>query len=407
MNKSTERESTVEKGGDAVFADVRLPLEPAVCADVVVEGGRIARIERHSREPQWMLFPPLADLHVHANRAYIAAPTPPASLDHAIQMVDEIFREFHEADYARQASRLFAKAVMCGTTRLRTHADIDHLTGLKSSSGTLQAREAYADRLDVDVVAFAGARYDPVEADVRRGLRDAIALGATLLGAVPAYYENPCASIDSLLNLALELDVGVDVHLDEHLDAARSLSGHFATAVRARGLAGRATLSHGCAMSALDVEQRMRVIDALASAGITVVCLPTTNLYLQDREDNAPQRRGLAPLRELARAGVPLRFASDNVRDAFFPYGSADLLDVAQLIVVAGHIEDPRILVQGLCNGCDTIQAGDEASFVLVPGSTLIDTIAERPRERVVVRRGRRLTSNLLATHQKERQLPR
>jgi hypothetical protein len=31
---------------------------------------------------------------------------------------------------------------------------------------------------------------------------------------------------------------------------------------------------------------------------------------------------------------------------------------------------------------------GDEASFVLVPGSTLTDTIAERPRERIVVRHG-------------------
>jgi len=238
------------------------------------------------------------------------------------------------------------------------------------------------------VVAFAGAHYDPLDADVRHGLRDAVALGATLLGAVPAYYADPCASIDALLDLAAVLDVGVDVHLDEHLDAARSVSGHFAAAVRLHGLGGRATLSHGCAMSGLDVEQRTRVIDAIASAGITVVCLPNTNLYLQDRREGAPQRRGLAPLRELASAGVPLRFASDNVRDAFFPYGSADLLDVAQLIAVAGHIEDPSILVQGICNGCDKIQVGDEANFVLVPGSTLVDTIAERPRERVVVRRG-------------------
>jgi cytosine deaminase len=147
-------------------------------------------------------------------------------------------------------------------------------------------------------------------------------------------------------------------------------------------------------MSDLDVEQRTRVIDALASAGVTVVCLPITNLYLQDREVSAPQRRGLAPLRELASAGVPLRFASDNVRDAFFPYGSADLLDVAQLIVVAGHIEDPGMLVRGICDGRDTVRVGEQASFVLVPGSTLMDTIAERPRERVVVRRGLRLPAS-------------
>jgi len=388
------KESTDRKGGGGVFANVRLPLEPASCVDIVVEGGRIAHIERHTREPQWMLLPPLVDNHVHANRAYTAAQTPPSSLEHAIQMVDEIFSEFTEAEYARQAGLLFAAALRRGTTRLRTHADLDHLTGLKSIRGTLQAGEEFSDRLDVEVVAFAGANYDPLREEVRHALREAVALGATLLGAVPAYYGQPRDSIDALLDLAVELEVGVDVHLDEHLDAARSLSGHFAAAVRARELHGRATLSHGCAISVLDIRERTRVIDSLASAGITVVCLPTTNLYLQDRQDCAPQRRGLAPLRELASAGVPLRFASDNVRDAFFPYGSADLLDVAQLIAVAGHIEDPRILVKGICNGRETVQVGDEASFVLLPGSTLVDTIAERPRERVVVRRGLRLPAS-------------
>jgi cytosine deaminase len=192
-----------------------------------------------------------------------------------------------------------------------------------------------------------------------------------------------------LLDLAVELDVGVDVHLDEHLDAARSLSGYFAAAVVARGLEGRATLSHGCALSSLGSAERARVIDALASARITVIGLPTTNLYLQDRQEGAPQRRGLAPLRELARAGVPLRFASDNVRDAFFPHGSADLLDVAQLIVLAGHVDDVRLLIQGICDGRDGVREGDEASFLLVRGASFEDVIGERPHERSVVRRGR------------------
>jgi cytosine deaminase len=281
---------------------------------------------------------------------------------------------------------LFAAARRQGTTRLRTHADITHVTGLKSIRGTLEARDAFAADLGVEVVAFAGAQYDPVDADVRRELRAAAALGVPLLGAVPAYYANPRASIDALLDLAVELDVGVDVHLDEHLDAARSLSGYFAAAVRVRGLHGRATLSHGCALSSLDSDERARVIDALASAQITVICLPMTNLYLQDRQDGAPRLRGLAPLRELARAGVPLRFASDNVRDAFFPYGSADLLDVAQLIVVAGQMDDLGVVLRGICDGRDGIREGDEASFVLVRGGSLVDVIVERPQERRVVR---------------------
>jgi cytosine deaminase len=305
-------------------------------------------------------------------------------------MVDQLFQDFDAADYCRQAKRLFREALGWGTTRLRTHADINHATGLKAIRGTLEAAAAFADDLAVEVVAFAGALYDPVDAGVQRELRAAVALGVTLLGAVPAYYPNPRASIDALLDLAVELSVDVDVHLDEHLDATRSLSGYLAGAVMARQLDGKVSLSHGCALVSLDSTERARVIESLARARITVIALPTTNLYLQDRQPGAPQRRGLAPLRELSRAGVPLRFASDNVRDAFFPYGNADLLGIAQLIAVAGHIDDAGLLVQGIGNGRGTIRVGDEASFLLVRGSSLVEVRSERPRERIRVERGSR-----------------
>ena len=85
---------------------------------------------------------------------------------------------------------------------------------------------------------------------------------------------------------------------------------------------------------------------------------------------------------------MPLRFASDNVRDAFFPYGAADLLDVAHLIVLAAHLEDPPVLVRGICGGREGVRVGEEASFVLVPGASFAQVIAERPSGRIVLRHG-------------------
>lgn len=375
-------------GGHQIFANVGFPCQPDESFDLTVHRGRIASIESHRRAAQWILFPPFADLHVHANRAYTAGPIPPSSSEHAIRMAFEVFRDFSEADYALQAQRLFAQAISRGTTELRTHADIDMSIGLKAVRGTLEARERFAGALDVDVVAFASSACDPMQPSVRTALREACALGATLLGGTPAYYADPRASIDALLDLAIELDIEVDVHLDEHLDAARCCSGYLAAATRCRGLDGRVSLSHGCAISALDPEQRARVIDDLARAQITVICLPTTNLYLQDRNEGAPFKRGLAPILDLTRAGVPLRFASDNVRDAFFPYGTADLLDVAHLIVLAAHIDAPPLLLQGICRGRDGVRVGDDASFVLVRGSSFGQVLAERPSARIVLRRG-------------------
>ena len=56
----------------------------------------------------------------------------------------------------------------------------------------------------------------------------------------------------------------------------------------------------------------------------------------------------------------------------------------------AGQLEDPHLLVQGICAGCDRVHAGADASFVLVRGSTLTEILAERPSERIVVRSGLR-----------------
>jgi len=386
----TAHDEASYRAGECTFAAVGLAAQADAVFDLTIRAGRIAALEPRAGPALWMLLPPLADLHVHANRAYTAGPTSPTSFEQAVEMTQVLFRDFTAEDYARQARRLFAESLRHGTTRLRTHADLDPLSGLKAVRGTLEAREAFTGRLEVEVVAFASAACDPVRGEAAAALREAHRLGATLLGAVPALYPDPQRSLDALLDLAVELDAAVDVHLDEHLDSERSLSGYLAAATRSRGLEGCVTLSHGCALSVLPARERARVAEELAAARITLVCLPTTNLYLQDRRVDTPLRRGLAPLHELARAGVALRFASDNVRDLFYPYGSADLLETAQLIATAGQLEDPHLLVQGICAGCDSVHAGADASFVLVRGSTLTEILAERPNERIVVRSGLR-----------------
>ena len=338
------------------------------------------------------MFPPFADVHVHAARAFTQAAESLPSLAHAIAASRELSRDLTVEDYAGNAERLFTHVLSKGTTRLRTHAEVDPVIQLKAVRGSLAARDHFRGKLDVEVVAFASSLYDPVESNVRAALTEACGQGATLLGAVPAYYPEPQRSIDALLQLALELGVGVDVHLDEHLEASRSLSAHLAEATRVRGLHGRVTLSHGCAISALEAAERQRVADRLAEARITLIVLPCTNLYLQNRGCCAPSLRGLAPVIELARAGVELRFGSDNIRDVFFPYGSGDVLDIARLMVMAAHLDDVGLLIRGICDGRDTLGAGDEASFVLVRGSSFSEVLAERPLERIVVRQGAQLS---------------
>ena len=381
------------------FSRVGLPLGQTGSFDIVVEGARIARIENESSQPpQALLLPPLVDLHLHANRAFSIGSILPTSLDQAIQMSVETFRDHRAIDYARHAARLFTQALRHGTTRIRTHADVSRHIGLEALTGTLVAAEGFASTIDVEVVAFASSCVDPVDADARALLRDAVQGGARLLGAAPAYCGDARATIDALLDLAVELGVPVDLHVDEHLLAEQSVSGHLAAATIARGLVGMVTLSHGCAIAVLNDTQRRRVIEQLARAQVTVIALPNTNLFLQDRHSTAALRRGLAPLNQLLEGGVQVRVGSDNVQDAFFPYGKADLIEIAQTAAITGHLDEPRKILEAICNGRSRIQVGDDASFVLVPGACFAELLSAPVEGRVVVKNGVMLNPRAKAT---------
>ncbi len=356
--------------------------------DLTIRDGRVVEIQRAPGDAEWLCLPPLADLHVHANRAFTLPPARPQNLEDAARMAGEVFGSFRESDYHRQAARLIDAARRRGTSRLRTHADIGADAGLDAVHGSLRAAEDCRETVDVEVVAFASATADPASADGRALLRDAISSGAQLLGAAPAFCADQDRTIDALLDLAIELAVPVDVHLDEHLVPSACRSEYLAAATIDRGLQGRVTIGHGCAIGILPDADRKRTIDRLAQAGITVIALPRTNLYLQDSGSASPTRRGVAPAKDLLRAGIDVRFASDNVQDAFYPYGDADLLGVAMDAVLATHVDDPREIVAAVCDGRVAPKPGEVADMVVLRGRDVDTVLADPPAERWVYRFG-------------------
>ncbi len=368
---------------NVVFAD-----SPGVFS-LTLRDGRIEALTAGSGEGEWLCLPPLTDLHVHANRAFTPPAVHPVGLEDAARNVREVLESFTEDDFYRQSRLLIEAARRRATTRLRTHADLGPEMGLDAVVGSLRAAAEYSGRVDVEVVAFSGGASDPATDRGRAMLREAIGAGARFLGAVPAFCEDQRATIDAVLDLAVELGVPVDLHLDEHLDPDRSRTGYLAAATIERGLQGQVTVGHACAIGRLPDEERANVIGLLAEAEITIVALPRTNLFLQDSGSHSPVLRGVAPVKEMLSAGVEVRFASDNVRDAFYPYGDADLLGVAMDGVLATHVYDPAAIVSAICCGRSSVVEGDPADMVLLPAASLDAALADSPVERWVFRSGR------------------
>ena len=86
-------------------------------------------------------------------------------------------------------------------------------------------------------------------------------------------------------------------------------------------------------------ELRQReVAEQVAAAGISVVALPHTNLFLQGRESQVCMPRALTAVKALRAAGVNVAAGADNLQDPFNPVGRGDPLETAGLMIMTAHL---------------------------------------------------------------------
>jgi len=169
-------------------------------------------------------------------------------------------------------------------------------------------------------------------------------LGADLVGGCPYNDSDGLEHIRIVFALGTAFGVDVDFHVDfadepEHLHVAE-IAAH---TVRA-GWQGRVVVGHLTELAAVPPFRQEELIGQIAAAGLGVICLPATDLYLMGRRDETNVRRGLAPVRRLLAAGVPVALASNNIRNPFTPVGTADLAHMAFLATVAAHMGTPTDL---------------------------------------------------------------
>ena len=138
----------------------------------------------------------------------------------------------------------------------------------------------------------------------------------------------------------------------------------------------------------------------IADAGIGVVTLPQTNLFLQARDHPTAPPRGLTAIRALRNAGAEVAGGGDNVSDPFNLVGRADPLETAALLVMAAHLMPidaydavSRIArsVLGLVPG--GIEVGAPAELLAIEAPTLRAAVAGASPNRTVWHRGRRVAS--------------
>lgn len=345
-----------------------------------------------------LVLPAPAEAHAHLDKAFLAetVPNPKGDLMGAIEAMDAHFDSITRDDVRNRAERAARLIAANGATVIRTHADLTQRNGLDAVSALIEVREALRHLVTIQVVAlcdfpFAGA----AGANARALLRAAVAAGVDLVGGCPHLEDDPEAATDAYLAEAAAAGLPLDLHTDETLDPAKSSLGHLARVVLQSGFEHGVTASHCVSLGVQPLDEQRRIAELAAEAGVHVVALPSSNLFLQGRDHPVATPRGITAVRPLLDAGVNVAAGWDNLQDPFNPMGRGDCLETAAMMVMAAHVlphEAYHSVANATRRACGLADAGPfvggVADLLLIRAANEREAMATASPDRLVVRAG-------------------
>jgi len=315
--------------------------------DIGIAGGRIAALKPtlacEAKDEQQLdgrfVFPGFVETHIHLDKSCILdrCRSEDSSLGEAIREVAAAKRSFTEEDIYSRARRTLEKSILHGTTRMRTHVEVDPRVGLKGFNAIHRLKDKYAWAIDIEICVFPqeGLLNDPGTEEL---LIAACESGADLIGGCSYTDSDPHAHIARIFELARRFDLDIDFHIDFDLDPSWMDIDEVCRHTAANRYGGRVTVGHVTKLSALPPERFADTARRLAHAGVAVTALPATDLFLMGRDHAQSAPRGVAPAHRLAEHGVVCSIATNNVLNPFTPFGDCSLLRMANLYANVAQI---------------------------------------------------------------------
>jgi len=382
----------------------------ATPVDIGVSDGRIAaiapRLDSHAPEIHVdgrLVLPGFVDTHIHLDKACLlgrCGHDHGSSVGEAITAVAAMKRDFTVEDVYARGARVIERAIVHGTTRMRTHVEIDPRIGLRGFAAVKALKRDYAWALDLSLCVFPqeGLTNDPgTEELLVEALRD----GGQAIGGCPYMDTDPNAQLEKLFDLAQAFDVDVDLHLDFDLDPSWWHLDEVCRQTERRNYQGRVAIGHATKLSALPPREFDAVAIKLSRAGVAVTVLPATDLYLMGRDATHNCPRGLTSAHRLVEKGVLCSVATNNVLNPFTPFGDASLLRMANFYANVAHagvgefdacLDLVTHLPARLMNLRDYgIAPGNPADLIVLDTASGRDAIAELPDVMMGFKNGRQV----------------
>lgn len=383
--------------------------DDAPLVDVGVEKGRIKAIapridqatETVIEGEGRVLIPGLIEAHLHLDKTLIADRDPNRSGTFAEAMAKTLKLKptFTLEDIRDRAERTIHMLLKHGITHLRAQAEFDPLGGFNGFKAVMEMKEKFRDVMDIQVVAFPqeGIHKSPGTEDM---IHEAVKMGADAIGGIPYNDLSATAHIDLLFEIAKKYDLPLDLHVDQSEDMPGSSIEYLCKKTIAEGYHGRVAVGHLNSLGAFPPDKRDEIIRLMAEAQMSFMCLPSTDLHLGGRKDTYNVRRGMAPVRALRDGGVNVCLATNNIRNAFCPFGNGDPFQTAMLAVAGAHLggaDDLATVLPMLTTRSAKaiglkdygLAEGNKADMVLLDTKKISDAVIDMPEKLFVIKNGR------------------
>ncbi|MGF1458225.1 MAG: amidohydrolase family protein [Leptolyngbyaceae cyanobacterium] len=357
-----------------------------------------------------LLVPGFVDAHMHLDKAFLLsqAPAQTGNFAEALQTTSQLKANYTVADIQRRATTVLDRAIAFGTTAMRSHVEVDPILGTMSMAALSPLKLAYANQISLQLAVFAqeGITHQPGAEAI---LREAMSMGGDVIGSAPYIDPDPQRNIEIIFDIAEEFDCDVDFHLDFLDDDAPLQLPIVIAETHKRQWHGRVCLGHMTKLAGLAPEDLAAIAKELQAAGIAILALPASDLYMMARRDTHNVRRGVAPLHQLHNFGVTVGTATNNVQNLFTPFGEGDMLKIGTLLaqVLQLGTTDHHELCMDILTRCSAqaigianygIAPGNVADLVLLEAPDASTAIATAPPGRTVFKAGKLVSKTQVHT---------
>lgn len=377
--------------------------------DVAIEKGKIVAIEadiqgtaeREINAEGRVLIPGLIESHIHLDKALIAdrLPNKSGTLWEAIEVTGKLKPTFTREDIEERARKTLMMLIKKGTTHIRTHSEFDPTQGFTGFETVMKLKNEFKHLIDIQVVAFPqeGIFKCPGTEEM---MYQAMEMGADIVGGIP-YNDMPAKDhIDLVFEIAKKYNRPIDFHQDFKDDADGITIEYVCEKTIKEGFEGKVSVGHLTSLGALPKERLQPIIELMSKAGVSVMSLPATDLHLGGRKDEYNVRRAVTPVRALRDGGVNMCLASNNIRNAFTPYGNGDLMQIAMLAIPVSHLggadDLPTVLPMITSNPAKALglkdyglEVGKNADLVLLDTKAVSEAIIDIPDRLFVIKNGK------------------